>query len=203
MGEITQSVGVGGPGIFSVVKVLKFFSIFFSVGFILLGIFNSVMYGITKHIWKPLWDNTLGRILASDNFIKNSMILLKDKAITLDASYVDYLKKEILFSFIIIIVMIFLLWRLLMVIFGGGWSLSSPLIKVAFVFLAIFLLFTLQMIYVTVYKLSTDKGDIDFGFKGTYMFVKDLIFDRSVFLNSGNTWSTVGLENTTNSTLIT
>lgn len=142
----------------------------------LMGIVNSVGYGLKTNDWHPLAKNTLGKLMFVDMVIKEDIDLLKQNQ---PEKFATTLKAEIGHSLILLVVFFLLLYLLIKQSFR--WRISEAeetgKTKLGYVLITLFLLLTSTFVYnIIMFKASIPVEQyrdlkVSETFKNTYPFV--------------------------------
>jgi len=123
----------------------------FGVGSLLFAVINSGLYWYKSGDSKPLVENTLGRIVASDKSMVDILVEMEKSATNIP--YRTFLLQELIKDFIIVLVFVYLLYLLIKKIFHArvGEQQVGWLDRMIYFALAVFLIGVFELIYVKAY----------------------------------------------------
>ena len=161
---------IGGLGF---IKLVGYFAIFLVIGGMLINAISAVNYGVKTGDFKPLLTATGGRILQIDQRMKKSVEFLSDESAQnridpmLRLRMVEMMKQQLIFDFIILLVIGYSLFRL------GNWMGGNlqfnPFFDVLLI-IAIMLIFAgLEMAYT--YWVTKE---VVYPLTGVWEFIKNL-----------------------------
>ena len=158
----------------------------FIIGMMVITILNSVFFGISTGNWNPLLDNTAGRLIASETYIKNAMNVLSSNE-NLPFDYAGHLKSNIITNLLYMAVFIYLIiykfWKWIVGMFTSESGLTGgmKILIMAGIILLTLLTFTLAEFGYNRYALDMEFKE-SLPFTGLYSMYEH----REAFENYGS-----------------